>query len=360
MVIALILLTIAVAILTVRSECADGSIGHRDIVRAFAYIHVTFGIILTVILPGASYLFIISGILLLLNELLITSIKKADVASLHLELFITALHLPIILPITLLSISALGLGVSYAFGAVFALTFFSVGVAVEPVLKHISIRPIVSSIAKKKLSPSSADGAIALIAISLTVFLLNGTLSHNAHVNLTGNQTVLTHPYDDALILVEGEGGKSEYRVYDLIAYKHLKALAPQMEYVSSDGESYYRCKTDREGTGEVIRSRLTADGLEIKKADANSVIYLTVKSSSAKSFTLYDGRSYREYPLSADLPHTVLIHSDCILSIADGAAKLEYVEVICDHPSLIPENDIKADGLHFNLWLTTEFTLEK
>ena len=358
--VALILLSLAIAVFTVRSECKDGGINHRDIVRALAYIHVTLGIILTVILPGASYLFIISGILLLLNEILITSIKKVDIASLHLELFATALHLPIILPITLLSISALGLGISYVFGAIFALTLFSAGAAIEPMMKQLSIRPLFSAIAKKRLSPSSVDGAIVLIVTALIIFLLNGTVAHNAHVNLSGNQTVLTHPYDDALIYVAGEGGETEYRIYDLNAYKQLKKYAPPMEYVSVDGKSYYRCDTDGRSTDTVILSKLSSNGLEITKATDTSIIYLTVSSDSAEGFILDDGITRRVYSPSAGTPHTVIIHSNCTLTFMGDDADIEYVEVICNYQPLDPKAVPEDEALLFNLWLTATFTLEK
>jgi tellurite resistance protein TehA-like permease len=88
------------------------------------------------------------------NELLINDLLTVKFEKFHGELLATALYFPIVIPVIVLATSALGLTMAYVYGLVFALAIFAVGIALEPLCKHISIRGII-----KKTKVSSAEGA---------------------------------------------------------------------------------------------------------------------------------------------------------------------------------------------------------
>lgn len=90
----------------------------KDLRKAFAYLHAVLGIVLSFVLSDASYMFIFSGILLVVHEIMIH--LKQDIQNYHLELLITAFYFPLVLPLIVLATSALGLTMCYVFGLVFA------------------------------------------------------------------------------------------------------------------------------------------------------------------------------------------------------------------------------------------------
>lgn len=55
-------------------------IEYRDLIRGFAYVHAFSGVVLSFALPDAGCLFIFSGVMLLINELLITLHKDPVIA----------------------------------------------------------------------------------------------------------------------------------------------------------------------------------------------------------------------------------------------------------------------------------------
>jgi hypothetical protein len=223
------IMALAITILTTHFACKWLKITRRDMTRAFAYLHAFLGIVLSFVLPDASYLFIFSGIMLMVNELLINDLLTVKFESFHGELLATALYFPIVIPVIVLATSALGLTMAYVYGLVFALAIFAVGIALEPLCKHISIRGIIK---KTKVSP--AEGAVHILAVSLAIFLCVSLVKPNASVNLQGKQNIATLPYDDALVYVLDKSGDSEYRIYDLNAYNALRAYSPEMSYESS------------------------------------------------------------------------------------------------------------------------------
>lgn len=331
-------LALAITIFVSHFACKLFKIEHRDITRAFAYIHVVLGIVLSFVLADASYLFIFSGIMLLINELLITCIKKTDVSKCHGELLATALYLPIVMPVLVLATSALGLTMAYLFGVIFALTVFGVGACMAPVFKG-----------KKTL---------IILAVGLVIFLAVSLSTPNAHMNLQGKQNLAKLPYDDALVYVVDEQKGSEYRIYDLNAYGALEKYAPEMEYA---GEYYA-------GAGEEIQvdakllSTADKNALTIKKADEDVQVYLTFKNIDAESFTIDDGTTTKTYAfadgLNAEGNYGITIHSDCVVTVNGGSADVEYREAIRDYEACIPDEYDSAEKLHFNLWLTNTYSL--
>lgn len=351
------LTALSMSVLTAHFATKWLRIQRRDLVRAYAYIHAFLGIVVSFVLSDASYLFVFSGILLLLNELLITVIKKTDFSDYHGELLATALYFPIVIPVLFLATSALGMTMAYVYGLVFALAIFSVGVAVTPLCEKLSIRSLVNALRKKNTTVSPAEGALHILVAAMIVLLCVSVAKPNASVNLQGKQNISKLPYDDALVYVCDKNGNYEYRVYDLNAYGALKEYAPDMKY----GGEYYA------GSGEnkniTLKPISEADGntITVKKNTEDSLVYLDFKNVNAESFTVDDGITTQVYEFGDKDTYSIKLHSACRVTLNGGSADVEYKEVLRDFNSLIPA-DYADDGekLHFNLWLTDEFSLGK
>lgn len=329
---------LAVTTLVSHFACKLFKIESRDITRAFAYIHAVLGIVLSFVLADASYLFVISGILFLINELIITCVKKTDAAKFHGELLVTAIYMPIVMPVLVLATTALGLTMAYVFGILFAMAVFAVSSVLAPVLKGKKTLPI--------------------LAIGLVIFLIVSLSHPNANVNLQGKQGLSKLPFDDALIYVVDEQDGCEYRIYDLNAYSALEKYGPEMEYT---GE-YYAGAGDEIPVKETIASYVEEGALVIKKVDEDVQIYLTFKNMDGSGFVIDDGITSKIYHyeegLSEDGTYGITIHSDCTIALLDGAADVEYQEVLRDYEPCVPQDYTPEEKLHFNLWLTTEYHL--
>lgn len=351
------ILALAVTALTAFFAMKRWKIGRKDLTRAFAYLHAVLGIVLAFVLPEAGYLFLFSGLLLVLNELLVTLLKTKDVSSLHLELLATALYFPIVIPVIFLATSALGLTMAYVYGLVFALTVFDLGVALVPVCRYLSVRSLVRICRKKTAAVSSAEGAAHLIAVSMLLFLIVSAIRPNASVNLQGKQNIVKLPYDDALVYVLDASGDSEYRIYDLNAYRALSRYAPEMEYT---GE-YYVSEGTAAGVDLSVRSTSDGKTLSVVKNVGETLVYLDFTSGGATAFTVDDGKTVQTYALTAGESRTVKLHSDCKVTVTGGSATVSYREVIRDYAPLVPaEYESDPEQLHFNLWLTASFTLSE
>ncbi len=344
------ILALAMTILTTYIACKILKIERRDMTRAFAYIHLFLGIVVSFALPDASYLFIFSGILLTVNELLITCLKKVDFANYHGELLATALYFPIVIPVIVLATSALGLTMAYVYGVVFALAIFDIGIAMTPVCKYITVR------IKKAGTVSSAEGALHILAISLAIFLCVSLIKPNASVNLQGKQNIVKLPYDDALVYVLDENGDHEYRIYDLNAYRALKKYAPKMTYT----EDHYAGEGEAQTIALTNLSVFEDDTLTVKKNTSDSLVYLDITAKSATVLTLMDDENYNSYKIAKGQTFSIKIHSECT-AIISGDATIAYKEVIRDYAPLIPaEYANDEEMLHFNLWLTDTYTSTK
>ncbi|MBQ9751145.1 MAG: M28 family peptidase [Clostridia bacterium] len=351
------LTALAVSVLTTHFATKWLKIERKDLTRTFAYVHAVLGIVLSFVLADASYLFIFSGILLLVNELMITLIKKTDFSDYHGELLATALYFPIVIPVIFLATSALGMTMAYVYGLVFALALFAVGVCITPLCERFSIRWVVKAIKKKDSKVSAAEGALHILMCAMIILFVVSVIKPNASVNLQGKQNIAKLPYDDALVYVSDTDGDYEYRVYDLNAYGALQEYAPEMKY---SGECYV-------GKGEKQNIKLkaiaTADNgvLTVKKNVEDSLVYLDFKNINAESFTVDDGITTRTYNFEDKDTYSIKLHSECTLTVNGGNADVEYKEVLRDYAELIPaEYANDSEKLHFNLWLTAEFQLGK
>lgn len=347
------LLALGITVLTTHFSCKLFKIESRDVTRAFAYIHMLLGVALSFALPDASYLFICSGILLMINELCITI--KSELADLHGELLATALYLPLIVPIIVLATSALGLSMVYVFGVLFALALYGVGSCIAPVCGYFSINAILN---KDKETPvSSAWGALHIIASAMVVFLCVSLAQPDPNVNLQGKQGIAKLKYDDALVYALDDNGEHGYYVYDLNAYKALRKYAPEMEY-SEDYQCYI-------GKGEALdiedSLQCYAEGnvITVKKNEGNSTIYLSFFNATADSLIIDDGITSETYNIPEHGYFDITIHSDCTVTLNGGGADVSVIESIIDHPDVVPEAyAADSDRLHFNLWLTTEYSV--
>lgn len=346
-------ISLAATALTAYYACKWFKISLRDMTRAFSYVHGFLGIVLSFVLPDASYLFMVSGLLMLINEILITVIKKFDFSKFHGELLATAFYFPIVIPVIFLATSALGMTMAYVYGAVFALAIFQIGICIAPLCKYISVKSAVQMLRKKKVTASAWEGALHILAVGLVIFFCVSVTKPNASVNLQGKQNIAKLPHDDALVYVVNEKGETEYRVYDLNAYSALKGYAPAMKYA----ETYYVGEGEEITVEHSIQSTVESSVLTVKKTDANSMVYLVFTEVNAKSITVDDGKTQGIYEISEDFIFT--IHSDCTVTVNGGTAQMEYREVIRDYTPLIPaEYANDEEKLHFNLWLTQNITL--
>ncbi|MBQ3489745.1 MAG: M28 family peptidase [Clostridia bacterium] len=345
------ILSLAMTLIAVHFSVKLLKIERRDLIRAFAYLHAVLGIALSFALPPASYLFIFSGILFTVNELLISAFPKKNIENLHLELLVTALYFPLIIPVIVLATSALGLSMAYVYAIVFTLSVFALAASMLPLCRYLSVRMV----SKKIKSVSSAEGAVHILAVSLVIFLCVSFGKPNAAANLQGKQNIVKLPYDDALVYVVDEKGNAEYRIYDLNSVGALKPYSPEMKYVNDE---YYVGTGDRKDIALSVLSSAEDDTLNIEKSAKDSLIYLEIQSNGADFFTVSDGNITRSYELTDEV-YTIKLHSNCTVTF-HGAATVSYKEVVRDYAPLVPAayaND--KEPLHFNLWMTDSFIFE-
>lgn len=346
------ILSLGTTVLATNFGCRFFGIEASDVRRAFSYIHVFLGIVFTFVLPDASYLFIFSGLLLMINVIVVNI--KPELEHCHFELLVEAVYLPVVVPIIAIATSALGLSMVYVFGLLFALTIFGVGSCIAPVSGCFSINALIRK--DKSKAPSNAIGALHIISVALVIFLCVSLCRPDAHVNLQGKQGVFTQMEDDALIYTISMDGEHCYYVQDLNAYNALKKYCPEMKY-STDDEAYV-------GTGEKkdldieFFTTAKADTLNIKRSCKDSMVYLMLENFNADSLTIDDGEIVQNIDISQNKYPYMLIHSDCTVTINGGAATAFVTEYIVDYPELIPDNYNPDERLHFNLWLQSSFEL--
>lgn len=344
------LLALGTTTLTAYFGCRLFKITGKDIRRAFSYIHILLGVVMTFVIPDASYLFIFSGLMLMVYEVAVT--VKQQLSAYHAELLIEAVYLPVVMPIITIAASALGLEMAYIYGVLFALTTFGIASCIAPVCGYFSINMLLR---KDKSKPVAGwVGAVHIIAASFAVFLCVSLSGYSIHSDLTDG---FSHMDDDALIYSTDNESFYSYYVFDLNAYKELKKYAPEMEYV--DYEYGYFAETEKKELN--ISSLITAEGrtIDLKRAHEDSCISINLETSGAVSFTIDDGTAVQTIEIPEHGYAYVLVHSDCTLTLNGGTGTAYITEYIVDYPPLIPENYNPDEKLHFNLWLWKRFVLE-
>ena len=348
-VVGIAVLALGTTTLAAHFGCKLFKIEASDIRRAFSYIHILLGIVLTFVLPDASYLFIFSGLMLMTNELAVT--LKPEIEEYHFELLAEAIYLPAIMPIVTLATSALGLGLAYVFGALFAIVIFGVSSCIAPVCGYFSINFICRKDKSKPL-PNCA-GAVHIIAVAFVVFLCVSLTPADVHSDLGGG---FSHMDDDALIYATDGESYSAYGIYDLSAYNALKKYAPEMEYSDYDGG--YACEAEKLDLGISVQTTCEGNVLNVKRSHEKSAINLIVQAKDAESITVDDGTTVQNIEIPKHGYVLMLLHSDCTVTLNGGTGNASITEYIVDYPELIPENYNPEDKLHFNLWLQKEYEL--
>ncbi len=342
-------LALGVTTLTTCLGCRLFKVESGDVRRAFSYIHILLGITLTFAVPDASYLFIISGLLLMSNEIVIT--VKPELEKCHFELVVEALYLPVVVPIITLAVSALGLDMAYVFGVLFAITIFGAGTSIASVCGYYSLNMLFRKDKTKKVS--NWVGAVHIIGTAFIIFLCVSLSEYSIHSDLTDG---FSFNDDDALIYSTDNETYFNYGIYDLNAYKVLKKYGPEMEYVEE--EYGYSCSGEKLDLN--ISSLITSEGrtLNIKRAHEDSIIYVWIESEGAESFTVDDGITTQTIDLSERKFAYIYLHNDCVITLNGGTADVYTNEYIVDYHELIPENYNPEEKLHFNLWMQDSFEL--
>lgn len=353
------LTVLGIIVLTNHFSCKWLKIERRDLIRAFSYLHAVLGITLSFLLPDASYLFIMSGIMFMINELLITAIRKSDFSEYHGELLCTALYLPISIPVVFLATTALGMTMAYVYGLVFALIIFAFGVCITPLCERFSVRSLVRALRKKDSKVSPVEGALHLILLAMVILLAVTLVKPNASVNLQGKQNIAKLPYDDALVYIHKSSGENEYRIQDLNAYSALKKYCPDMKY-NSEFDYYYRSWGVPEKTDLTVLSSAEGKTLTIEKNTPDSLVYLEFIDFEGEGFTVDDGITKRDYRFDEMETPVFTLHSEATVTFSGDSTKVSLTEVLRDYAPLIPEEfENDNEMLHFNLWLNEEFTLK-
>ncbi len=344
------LLALGITALTAYFGCKLFRTESGDIIRAFSYIHISLGIVLTFVLPDASYLFVFSGILLMINELVITI--RPDFEKYHCELLIEAIYLPVVIPIITIATSALGLGMAYVFGLLFALSIFGISACIAPVCGYFSVNFLVRK-DKSKTAPGWV-GAVHIIGSALVIFLCVSLCKPSPLATITDDGDFMT---EDALIYAVHSDGEQTCYVYDLNAYNALKKYCPEMYY-----DEYEWGYVGKDENLTIPLSALsTADGhvINIKRSNEKSTVQLNfMDAQQVKSVTVDDGITARDYYLSDSGFLSITLHTDCTVTLNGGSADVYAIENIKDYPLIIPENYEENEKLHFNLWLQSWFEI--
>lgn len=341
------ILVLAVTSIVSYFGCKLFKIEARDLTRTQAYIHILLGVVLSFLLKEASYLFTFSGLLLIINELVITIFKKYKLENYHFELLVIGLYFPIIIPIIFLATSALGLTMVYVYALVFALAIFDLGIYVSLYLNKLSFIKLFKKDKKEYLY--SIEGGSYILIIALILFLIVSIIKPNANVNLLGKQGNTMLSYDDALIYVINEEDY-EYRAYDLNAYPYLKKYLPAMEYK----DTYYYSKAENLGINLTINAQKNNNQLSINKYDSSYVMLTFTNVANNTSITINDASSGKDYDIKEGFILTIL--NSTVLTINSGSCDIEYREYFIDYADLIPDDYNTSEKLHFNLWLIKEY----
>lgn len=326
----------------------------QDILRATSYIFAILGIVLTFVLPDASYLFVFVALLLMIYQVLMECLAKYEIEKFHVEVLILALYLPILMPIVALAASALGMTMSYAFGILGCLMAIII-VPTLPNLELLCVTNVINKLKKKEIKKNIYQASGIIMGVGVVILLIVSMIKPNASVNLQGKQNIATLPYDDALIYVADANSANysyEYRVYDLNSYSYLADYAPKMKY----NGNYYHASIERKINDFALMTTLENSKLSIVRFNTESIVYLTITNvNDTDDIVINDGKTTKTVNCNSSEVN-ITIHSNCVVSLPTSA-KVSYKEVLRDVAELIPNDLAKNDlNLHFNYWLIKDF----
>jgi hypothetical protein len=247
----LLLITIIITAFTTHYLIRLLSINGEDIRRSLTYFISFIGVVLSFIVPVASYMFIFTGFFLLIIELVELIWEKSRLSKLNLEVLVFALSLPIIIPINVLASDALGINLGFALAMLF--TIFSLILVARnfKFLSYFSYRRLINLFKKDHKNPTFVTGFITLLGVSILALLIMTSFNPGLSTNTIGKQSSRMLPYDDALVYVVGED-ESYYMVKDLDAYTSMNDQLRGYKYNKENGS--YR-KND-------INNNLALEGL--------------------------------------------------------------------------------------------------
>jgi len=187
--------------------------------RVIAYIYALISIILSFFVYEASYLVMLAAFLLFTLELTTTLLAKKylNIFKIKFDLLIFALTLPIIIPIIILAIGALGATMIYVF-------------AIVIVLLTAYIYPTLNNLFSQIKAPFSNIARYCGLGLTMLLLLIGTTGQAGLSANLTGKQNINRYYYDDAVIYYT-ENGNNYIFVKDLDAYPYLSSILPEMTY---------------------------------------------------------------------------------------------------------------------------------
>lgn len=361
--IGIVFLVIAVTSLVSYLSCKIFKLTRRDLICTFAYVHTAIGIVMSFVLVEESYVFIFSGIMLMINELIVTCSKKSSISQYHFELLVMGLYMPLCVPVVFVT-QSIGLGKSFITGILWVLAIFPVGINIVPLCRYFSLRTVIRILKKKELILSSKRGFLYVFAVPMMIFLSVSLTTPSPNSCLSQKHT--ESPIIDDSLNYEIWYGQSDhispekkyvYRIYDIYAYNALKKYVPGLKRT----EDFYECRAPKKDIGLSILSHADKNKLTITKADEKSKIYVYFMNATAKSFSIDDGKEIRNIDFNEHGFGFFTFRSNCTVTINDGSAYIQYNELIRDFKPIIPES-YKAgrDRFHFNLMLENEYFLSE
>lgn len=330
-VIFLILLTIGITAIINHQLIKILRINKNDVRRAVAYFISTLGILLTFILPVTSYMFIFTGILLLVIELLSLIVSKFNTDDLYLNLFVFGLSLFIIVPIITLASDALGLTMVYALAALSTIIVLIMIPSQLANFKYFTLENIRNIIYKQKNNNFSiTTGINNLLLITLLGLFIISISKTNISVNNIGKQNSSMLPYDDALIYVINDED-SKYLIKDLDAFSYLNKNLDAYKY-DQELRAYYKKDSspdfNLDGLSDIT---LNNNQLTINRNNNNGYIEISFKNNNNinKILLEIDGKT-EEYEIEND-NYTLRLRSDATVNLLTNGNEVDATIIVSE-----------------------------
>lgn len=341
-----------------------------DVRRGIAYILAFLGIGLSFVLPEVSYLFIFTGLLLLIIEVL--SSLKIDINKYHLELLVFGLSCPIFILVIDLASAALGMTMCYVYGAIAALEFMYIVPTSLSIFKYITLAKLMNVFNKKKEKKLEKEtrGSLLIIGLVQIIFLFSVIFPAHPSMNLQGKQNIKRLPYDDALVLVAKEENNNSYnvdfRVYDLNTYPYMKKVLTSGYKWDNKEKAYTK---DMGNQNIIFNTNIvkTSNSLNITRGYHSSIIYLTIKKESniEEVNALAKGKSM-VFEIDSQIDTTLFFYNDVELEFVNKngdpiVADIDYLELMINYEPIKNQFiDFKAlesnSSFKYNVWLLKEF----
>lgn len=332
-----------------------------DVVRALGYTYAFLGVVISFFIAEASYLLVYTGLLMMIIEILITTLSdKYNIKGLNLHFIVLGLTFPIIIPVIVLVMSALGMTMSYVYGLLASLLIMIVLPLVIDYFKYLSIPYYIKKLSKKvDLKRNPLTGTLTLLLLTMVILGISTLSPSHPSKNLQGKQNLDCFPYDDALVL-NNDNGKQNLEIYDLNAYPFLNDYLNSYHY-NKDKECYQK-EVDI-NLDLTIQAKLEDNELTFAKNDKYSYVYVHINNNSnIKKVTAVANGQTMEYTLNIGKDSQILFYSDAVLSFEtiDNEkieANIVVKELFVNYQPLLSIHEdfsliTKNKYLKYNLWL--------